>query len=88
MNKYSYDFTDNKATAAVNPMVTIEEHPKDGPVSYMAFSNIKNAMHDLTELLCMMNECDDLPQWADQSLSEAADRISKVKRFVYGKKDV
>lgn len=75
-------------TAALDPNVVIYEHPKDGPVSYMAFSNMKNMCHDILELMSMLNECDDLPQWVDQSISEAADRIAKAKRYVYGRKSV
>jgi hypothetical protein len=86
MKHYSYDFTAPDTAATVNPMVTIQEHPVDGPVSYMAINNIKNAQRDAEELLLMINMCDDLPQWADQALSEAADRLSKIKRYVYSRK--
>lgn len=85
--KDSYDYSD--ATAAVNPGVVIQEHPREcGPVSYMAFSNLKNMMHDMLELMEMLNQEDELPQWTQQAISEAADRVSKVKRFVYGRKDI
>ena len=79
----------DEAVAVVNPQVTLQEHPHDGgPVSYMAFSNLKNMHHDLCELLEMLNYCDELPQWVNQSISEAADRLAKAKRYVYGRKDV
>ena len=86
---YSYDYSNPEATATVNPGVVLKEHPNDGsPVSYMAFSNLKNMHHDLCELLEMLNHCDELPQWVNQSISEAADRLAKAKRYVYGRKDV
>lgn len=85
---YNYDRSVPEATAAVNPSVVIEEHPKDGPVSYMAISNLKNMQHDLNEIMMLINYCDELPQWVNQTISEAADRLNKAKRFIYGKKDV
>jgi len=83
----SYDTVEN--TAMMDPSVILREHPRDGgPVSYMAFSNVKNMCHDLIELMEMLNMNDELPQWVNQSLSEAADRVSKAKRYVFGQKDV
>ena len=76
-------------TATVNPAITLQEHPRDGgPVSYMAIGNLKNMKHDLDELMYMLNLCDELPQWVSQSISEAADRISKAKRYVFSRKDI
>lgn len=86
--KYNYDFSSELTVAHADPKVVIQEHPVDGPVSYMAFSNLKNMVHDLCELMIMLNTQDDLPQWVDQSISEAADRLSKVKRFVYSRKNI
>ena len=86
---YDYDHSTPEATATVDPSVTLQEHPHDGgPVSYMAFSNLKNMHHDLVELMQMLNMCDELPQWVNQSISEAADRLAKAKRYIYGRKDV
>jgi hypothetical protein len=88
---YSYDYStaEEEQVAAVNPSIVLREHPSDGgPVSYMAFANLKNMMHDMVELMEMLNMQDELPQWVQQSISEAADRLSKAKRYVYGRKDV
>ena len=85
---YNYDRSLPESTAAADPSVTIQEHPVDGPVSYMAFANLKNMRHDLMELMHLLNHCDDLPQWVAQCIAEAADRLSKAKRYVYSRKDV
>ena len=81
----NYDFRQAN-TSMVDPMVTIEEHPGVDPVSYMAYQNIVSIMHDANEIMEMMNSCDDLPQWVDQCLSEAADRVGKAKRYIMGEK--
>jgi len=81
----NYDFR-RANTTMVDPMVTIEEHPGVEPVSYMAYQNIVSIMHDANEIMEMMNSCDDLPQWVDQCLSEAADRVGKAKRYIMGEK--
>jgi hypothetical protein len=82
-----YDFS--MTTSEVRPEVVLKEHPHDGgPVSYMAVGNLKNAMHEINEILDMMNMQDDLPQWADQMLAEATDRLSTVKAYILSIKDV
>ena len=86
--KYNYDFSSEESVSMVNPSVVIHEHPIDGPVSYMSYSNLTNMIHDIMEMMEMLNMCDELPQWVDQSISEAADRISKAKRYVYSRKNV
>lgn len=75
-----------KPTVYIDPHVTIEEHHGVQPVSYMAYSNTVNMLHDLMEIMQMMNNCDDLPQWVDQSLAEAADRVAKSKRYIMSEK--
>lgn len=82
----NYDFG---KTAEVDPNITLEEHPVGaGPTSYMAFSNLRNAKHEIDEILVMLNACDDLPQWADQMLAEATDRLMSVKSYILSQKDV
>jgi hypothetical protein len=83
----NYDYSGK--TADVDPNITLEEHPVGcGPTSYMAFSNLRNAKHEIEEILIMLNACDDLPQWADQMLAEATDRLSSVKSYILSQKDV
>ena len=72
----------------VDPKVTIEEHPHTDPVSYMAHSNLVALNHDVQELQEMINSCDDLPQWVDQLISEATDRIAKAKRYIMSEKTI
>jgi len=78
--------TDSNRASTVDPSITIEEHHGVVPVSYMAYSNLVSIEHDVLEIRSMMNDCDDLPQWVDQSLAEAADRISKAKKFIMSEK--
>ena len=84
----TFDYSGSMAPEGAEPEVVIEEHPVDGPVSYMAYSNLKNMMHDLLEIMQMMNHEDELPQWVNQTISESADRLAKAKRFIYGRKAV
>jgi len=91
MDDYDFSNTSTKPTimAEVRPEVVLQEHPVgDGPVSYMAVANLKNAMHEIHEILHLMNMCDDLPQWADQMLAEATDRLQTVKGYILSNKDV
>ena len=89
-HSFSYDYmAAGEEVGGVDPSVVLHEHPNDGgPVSYMAFSNLKNMMHDMVELMEMLNMQDELPQWVNQSISEAADRLAKAKKYIYGRKDV
>jgi hypothetical protein len=77
-------------TAYPKKEVTLKEHPvgPGEPVSYMAYNNLTNSIHEITEILDLMNHCDDLPQWVDQMISEAADRLHKVKSYILSEKDV
>jgi len=88
MSNYDYRKAHSgmEPTMMVDPSVTIEEHPGVEPVSYMAYSNTVSMMHDIMEIMQMMNTCDDLPQWVDQCLSEAADRVGKAKRYIMSEK--
>lgn len=70
----------------IDPQVTIMEHSDVSPVSYMAYSNLVSILHDVQEIQSMMNECDDLPQWVDQAIAEAADRMTKAKKFIMSEK--
>lgn len=70
----------------VNSEVIIQEHPGVDPVSYMAKSNIVTMQHGLKEIVEMMNPKDDLPQWVDQALSEAADRVEKARKYIMSEK--
>lgn len=72
----------------IDPAITIEEHPHTDPVSYMAHSNLVSIKHDVHELEHLLNSCDDLPQWVDQLISEAADRIGKAKRYIMSEKSM
>jgi len=88
-----YDFSKPEMTptvvADIHPEMVLQEHPVgDGPVSYMAIANLKNAMHEIHEILGLMNMCDDLPQWADQMLAEATDRLQTVKGYILSNKDI
>lgn len=86
MGPTDYDHSGESGVMDVDPRVTIEEHHGVEPVSYMAYSNVVSMMHDVMEIMQMMNNCDDLPQWVDQSLSEAADRVAKAKRYIMSEK--
>ncbi len=70
----------------VDPSIVLEEHEGVHPVSYMAYSNLRNISHDSTELLSIMNSEDDLPQWADEMLTLAKNNVSKVLGYVRSEK--
>lgn len=72
----------------LDPDVVVEEHKGVEPVSYMAFSNLKNLVHDSTELLSIMNEEDDLPQWADELLAVSKNNVNKALSYVRSEKTV
>ena len=72
----------------LDPDVVVEEHEGVEPVSYMAFSNLKNLVHDSTELLSIMNEEDDLPQWADELLAVSKNNVNKALSYVRSEKTV
>lgn len=70
----------------VDPNVVVEEHEGVEPVSYMAYSNLKNIIMDATELLSIMNSKDDLPQWADEALAMAKMNVTKILGYVRSEK--
>lgn len=72
----------------LDPDVVVEEHEGVSPVSYMACSNLKNIVHDATELLSIMNEDDDLPQWTDELLAVAKHNINKALSYVRSEKTI
>jgi len=65
----------------VDPSITVKEHNVK-PISYMAFSNLENIINDSKELLEIMNEEDDLPQWVDELLSISKNNISKALDYI------
>ena len=70
----------------IDPSIVIEEHEGIEPVSYMAYSNLKNIIMDATELLSIMNSKDDLPQWADESLALAKANVTKILGYIRSEK--
>ena len=70
----------------IDPGVVVEEHEGVHPVSYMAYSNLKNIVIDATELLSIMNSKDDLPQWADEALAMAKMNVTKILGYVRSEK--
>lgn len=74
-----------KLKLAANKNVVVKEH-ETVPVSYMAHSNLKNIQHDAEELMSLMNDRDDLPQWADEGLTLAKHNLNKALSYVRGQK--
>ena len=70
----------------IDPGIVVEEHEGVEPVSYMAYSNLKNIIMDATELLSIMNSKDDLPQWADESLAMAKMNVTKILGYIRSEK--
>jgi hypothetical protein len=70
----------------VDPSIVVEEHEGVEPVSYMAYSNLKNIVIDATELLSIMNSKDDLPQWADEALAVAKMNVTKILGYIRSEK--
>ena len=77
---YNLDYLD------VDPNEIVEEHQGVKPVSYMAYSNLKNIIADATELLSIMNSKDDLPQWADELLAIAKNNVTKALGYIRSEK--
>lgn len=76
----------DKFEGKVDPDVVVHEHEGVEPVSYMAYSNLKNIVMDATELLSIMNSKDDLPQWADEALAIAKMNVTKILGYVRSQK--
>lgn len=70
----------------IDPDVVIHEHEGVDPVSYMADSNLKNIISDASDLLEIMNNKDDLPQWADEALAIAKANVNKILNYVRSEK--
>lgn len=68
-----------------NKEIIIEEH-EVSPKSYMAFSNLKNIINDSHETLSLLNEQDDLPQWVDEQIATAKDRLRKALDYIRSEK--
>jgi hypothetical protein len=71
-----------------DPSVVIHEHEGVDPVSYMAFSNLKNIIEDASELLSILNSEDDLPQWVDELLAISKNNVSKALYYVRAEKSL
>lgn len=52
----------------------------------MAHSNLKNIIANSTELLNILNNKDDLPQWTDELLAIAKNNISKALDYIKAEK--
>jgi len=70
---------------SVDPDVVLEEHDVK-PTSYMAFSNLRNSINDAGELLSLLNDDDDLPQWVDELLAISRQNIAKALGYVRSEK--
>jgi hypothetical protein len=80
------DMAKDRSEMRVDPEVVVTEHEGVEPVSYMAYSNLKNIINDATELLSIMNSKDDLPQWADEALAMAKMNVTKILGYVRSEK--
>lgn len=87
LNKLA-DLLESKANhlQKLNPSVVITEHEDVDPISYMAFSNLKNIVKDSNEILEYLNNQDDLPQWVDELLAIAKQNISKALGYIRSEK--
>ena len=70
----------------IDPSVVVTEHEGVEPKAYMAFANLKNIIADASELLSIMNEQDELPQWADELISNSKMNVSKALGYVRSEK--
>jgi len=66
----------------LNKDKVINDENDEKPVSYMAFSNLKNCIANASELLALMNEQDDLPAWADEMVALSNHNLTKVLGYV------
>lgn len=60
----------------------VKEHTGMKPVSYMAVSNLENLISDSRDLLRIMNDKDDFPQWADEAIAIAKHNVNKILGYV------
>ena len=66
--------------------IVIEEHEGVKPVSYMAESNLESIVKNSLELLNLLNDKDDLPQWVDEMLAVANFQVNKALQYVRSEK--
>ena len=65
---------------------TLTEHRGVSPRSYMAEENLKAIVRYAEEILEMMNEQDDFPDWCDDKLSVAKHLVEDVSTYVANQK--
>lgn len=75
-----------KSLAEADKDTVIEEHKDVSPVSYMAAQNLHNITQDCEELISLLNDKDDLPQWVDELLSISKNNVNKALSYVKGEK--
>lgn len=75
-----------KILAEPDPNIVIEEHKDVSPKSYMAAQNLHNLIKDSQELIDLLNEQDDLPQWVDELLAISKHNVAKALSYVRGEK--
>lgn len=66
---------------------TLTEHRGVSPRSYMAEENLKAVIRYAEEILDMMNERDDFPDWCDDKLSVAKHLVEDVCTYVANQKE-
>jgi len=71
----------------LNPEIVVEEHDTQVK-SYMAVSNLENIIADSKQLLEIMNDEDDFPQWVDELLAIARQNVSKALGYVRSEKTI
>lgn len=65
---------------------TLTEHRGVSPRSYMAEENLKAVIRYAEDILNMMNEEDDFPDWCDDKLSVAKHLVEDVATYVANQK--
>lgn len=66
---------------------TLTEHRGVSPRSYMAEENLKAVIRYAEDILSMMNEKDDFPDWCDDKLSVAKHLVEDVATYVANQKE-
>jgi hypothetical protein len=79
------EYFENKLQG-LDPSIVLEEHDDTDHVSYMAYNNLKNIINDASELLSLLNDKDDLPQWANEALALAKANVNKALSYVRSEK--
>ena len=65
---------------------TLTEHKGVSPRSYMAEENLKSTIRYAEQILELMNEQDDFPDWCDDKMSVAKHLIEDVYTYVANQK--